>query len=305
MVGLGGPLKSTEILAVPANQTNNKELTKELVMGKFIDITGIRFGSLVAVRRAKDGNRKQVKFECICDCGKVVNVCSSHLRGGTSESCGCKREEYYRSKKIDLVGEKFFRLTVLRRVESDKNGNSRWECLCKCGLKSIVYGSSLKNFITKSCGCYAKDPSSKANLTHGMTKTRTWRVWSGMKTRCDNKNNDNYKYYGGRGITYCERWESFGNFYKDMGERPYGMTLDRINVNGNYEPGNVKWSSPKEQANNRRRNHFISYKGETKTLTEWSRKLGISTRGLTMRINKWGIEEAFTRPKPIQIRERI
>lgn len=128
-----------------------------------------------------------------------------------------------------------------------------------------------------------------------MRYTKTYKAWAAMLQRCNNPNTYNYCDYGGRGIKVCERWKFFENFFEDMGEVPEGKSLDRIDVNGNYEPSNCRWATSSEQARNRRNNNFITYNGITKPLAEWAETLGISYSVLRTRLHrKWTIEEAFT-----------
>lgn len=159
------------------------------------------------------------------------------------------------SKLDDLTGKVFERLTVLSFVGMTKSRKSRWLCLCDCGNTKTVHGSNLKTGIAKSCGCLHKELASlvgKANVKHAMNNTPTYKSWCALKRRCLGVNSKDYVRYGGRGIKVCEQWLSFENFFKDMGERPVGKTIDRINVNGDYEPSNCKWSTSKEQSQNRR-----------------------------------------------------
>lgn len=156
---------------------------------------------------------------------------------------------------LELEGMKFNRLLVVGRAENTPNGSARWNCLCDCGNTSVVVGSKLRSGKIKSCGCWNKERIGKMNLSHGHNKGRsqsaTYDSWRAMKERCYNKKNKRYESYGGKGIIVCDRWKnSFENFLEDMGERPEGMTLDRIDVNGNYEPNNCRWVDATTQAYN-------------------------------------------------------
>lgn len=154
------------------------------------------------------------------------------------------------SKRLDIqLGAVFGRLTV---EEVEPTGRHRRALVrCECGNRKRVSVSSLGRY-TNSCGCLAAEICGRSSRKHGMTNTSTWITWAGMIARCDHAGNSNYKDYGRRGIAVCERWRSFENFLSDMGERPTGMSIDRVNTNGNYEPGNCRWTTSAEQNRNRR-----------------------------------------------------
>jgi hypothetical protein len=170
--------------------------------------------------------------------------------------------------------------------------------LCYCGNKFLAKSYSVNKGDVVSCGCWVKKAIGLRRKTHGMFGTPIYGVWASMKTRCYNSKCESYSYYGGRGIVVCKRWHKFENFYKDMGDVPIGMQLDRKNNNKNYTPSNCKWSTPKENSTNRRSTLFVTYKNQTNSILEWSRLLGINYMTLLCRIKRygWSVEKAFETP---------
>lgn len=175
--------------------------------------------------------------------------------------------------RINMIGSKFSRLTVISQYGNDKRGEILWMCDCDCGGKVIALGGNLRSGGTKSCGCFNNDRIANLNRRHDMSNTRMFRIWVGIRKRCTNPNSKSYEDYGGRGITICERWDSYENFYEDM-KQGYdsNLTLEREDVNGNYEPSNCTWSTPKEQARNKRNSRYIEHNGESLTAGGVGRK---------------------------------
>lgn len=201
-------------------------------------------------------------------------------------------------KFIDLTGQRFGRLVAVQTNGKNSNGQLKWLCHCDCGNVVTVERANLVRGHTQSCGCYREEIKKLEKKTHGQTGTRIFHIWVGIKQRCYNSNAHNFKNYGGRGITVCEEWRnSFEVFYEWAMSHGYSddLSIDRIDVNGNYCPENCRWVTAIEQCNNRRSNHNITYNGETHTLTEWAIKTGINQRTLENRIRSgWTIEKALT-----------
>ena len=183
----------------------------------------------------------------------------------------CKR------KVIIKKGDKYNKLTA---IKFDHMGNCQyWLFKCDCGNKKVICIGNVRNGHTRSCGCLQKEIAKKIcenGRTHGMCKTSVYKSWTGLKDRCLNKNCKSYEDWGGRGITVCDRWLKFENFYKDMGECPKNKSIERIDNNKGYYKKNCKWATRKEQANNKRNNHLIMFKGKTKTIAQWAEELNIN-----------------------------
>lgn len=208
------------------------------------------------------------------------------------------------SKFIDLNGKIFDKLTILNRVKNSKSGNAQWLCLCECGNNKFISGSDIIKGKTKSCGCIRKETTTKRNLKHGHSKRQNsssiYMIWANIIQRCTNPKHIGYKNYGGRGIIVCDRWNpkrggSFENFLEDMGERPLGLTIDRINNDKGYHKSNCRWRTIKEQSRNKRNNIFISFNGKTQCVTDWQTETGINLETIKYRIDHgWTPEEALT-----------
>ena len=216
------------------------------------------------------------------------------LQHKLTKSCGC-------TKKVNYVGKSFGFLTVKKEIRT-KGKETRCICVCKCGNEIEVGSGSLISGNTKSCGCL----STQNKTTHGMYGTRFYNIWKDIKQRCYDIGGTYYLHYGGRGITTCERWKKFENFRDDMNEsyqehvKEFGekqTTIDRIDVNGNYELSNCKWATLKEQNNNKRININLTYNGESHSLIEWSYILGIRKSTLSSRLYRgWSTEKTLSTP---------
>jgi hypothetical protein len=183
----------------------------------------------------------------------------------------------------DISGQRFGRLVVL-----DYTKPTGWRCRCDCGNQTVVKTDKLNSGHTRSCGCLHSDTTRERSTIHGHSrrkqKTKAYIVWQNMMQRCYDPGQTKYNIYGGRGIRVCEPWHDFASFLADMGEPAPGLTLDRIDPDGNYEPGNCRWLDQKGQQNNRRSNHKITLGTETLSITEWSRRTGIDRHTILRRL---------------------
>ncbi len=234
------------------------------------------------------GKRKTAAvFEC--DCG-VRFVSRTDM---TPPSCGClsrRKEtdhdrENLKHSRLKRVGKQF-------SVRGKCGSSNHAVFQCECGKRGVFNCHKVKTGHTRSCGCFRAEKSSQrlkqnANgVTHGGCHTEAYKSWQKMKSRCENKADRGYQNYGGRGIVVCERWQSFAMFLEDMGERPAGMSIDRIDVNGNYEPRNCKWATRFEQARNKRTNRILTVNGVSRIITDWACIGGISVNGILARLSK-------------------
>jgi hypothetical protein len=193
-------------------------------------------------------------------------------------------------KEFESVG----RWALLER-RSGVGRNVMWLCRCACGTERLVRQSTLAAGKSSSCGCLRPALLASQKKTHGLSKTRTYRIWVDMHRRCSNQKHNTYKDYGGRGISVCQRWELFENFYADMGICPPGMSIDREDNEKGYEPGNCRWATAAQQGRNKRNNVFLTHDGQTKCLAEWADEIGMDRSTLSLRIKAgWSAAKALT-----------
>ncbi len=188
------------------------------------------------------------------------------------------------------IGQRFGRFIIKSNCENHK----KVVAICDCGKTKSVFFSNLKRGLSRSCGCLAVEAAKINFSSHGKSNSSEYRSWSAMRTRCTNKRNLHFKDYGGRGISICARWDKFENFYADMGPRPKGMTLDRKENNGNYEPGNCRWATHPMQTGNTRASHNLVFGGEKRCLSDWARRIGMKRETLRQRLARgWSVERSF------------
>lgn len=204
-----------------------------------------------------------------------------------------------------LVNCTFGRLTVIGAAGRDKSGIALWLCRCICGKQMTSQKGNLKNGRTKSCGCWKREFAAQRMRKHGtgvkQPRAVEYSTWSSMIARCENPNSPAYKNYGGRGITVCKRWrDSYANFFADMGKRPNGLTIERIDNDKGYSPDNCKWATRAEQARNQRRTYkSLVSNGESLSLTDWASRTGLHSDCISSRLRRgWSVERALTAPRP-------
>lgn len=205
-------------------------------------------------------------------------------------------------RRANLLGQRFGRLVVvaLEGTVQSPGGTKRlaWRCQCDCGQSHVVRGADLVRGVVKGCGCLRGEIAGARFRTHGQTRAREYRAWADAKKRCSNPGATSYRNYGGRGIRMCDTWaSSFEAFLHDMGTCPTGHELDRIDVNGHYEPGNCRWIPRAEQSSNMRKNRYVEWNGERLTVMEASRRAGISPYVVYGRLDLgWPVERALSEP---------
>jgi hypothetical protein len=277
---------------------------------QFKDIGGIKFGLLTAERYVETrrvGKCLKAFWSCKCDCGNTTIVPVNALRSGNTKSCGC-----YHKKRIsecaDLIGQRFERLIVIARAErpsTTRAAGSFWLCRCDCGKEVVSWIGSLRRGSTKSCGCLNDEKIGNLRLSHGHTRNRTqspeYRTYRNMLKRCLDENDKSYPRYGGRGITVSETWqECFDNFLKDMGNRPDGLTLERVDNEKGYCKENCKWATRHEQMMNR----HVTKKCDGRFILDISKDTGIHYYTILNRWKAGDRNERLTRPV-LQRKQRI
>lgn len=262
------------------------------------DLTGKKFGLLTVVKRNEKRPKNRVSYwDCICDCGGNKTTRGSALKAGKVKSCGCLQEQYKKSHTTmkDIIGKRFGRLLVVEMVdERSKCGEIKYLCKCDCGNEKIIVGTSMRNGSTRSCGCLISEETARRAKIHGQSNTRLYKIWSGMIERCINPNRNEYMYYGGRGINVCNEWlNDFKSFYEWAMSHGYSddLSIDRIDVNGNYCPENCRWATPKEQSDNTRKTVHITVNGVTKNATDWAKTIGVGRSTISRHVKKGDIEE--------------
>lgn len=256
-------------------------------MSLYKDFTGMRFHRLVVLSIA---GTKPMRWLCQCDCGNTKVINADHLGGDGTKSCGC----LWLRRQIDITGKRFGFLTALRR---DSNHKKKWVCRCDCGNETSVFQENLKAGRTVSCGCHNLTKSK----THGLTLHPLYGTWLTMVHRCTNPKHAQYHNYGGRGITVCDRWlASFPAFLEDMGQRPKGYTLERLDNDKGYCKENCVWAPWESQVVNKRTNRVFTAEGVTLIARDWAQLLGLSYSTFLQRLGRgWTLEEVIaTPPKP-------
>ena len=293
------------------------------------DLTGQRFNRLTVTAFYRINANHKAEWTCQCDCGNVVHLITSVLVNQAIKSCGCLRQEKLQQglrPQNDLTGKRFGRWLVESFVGTRKKPGSYqctlWQCVCDCGTQKIVAGYSMVSGDSQSCGCHAREVSRKVNTTHGASvdpviggRNYLYDLWRDFRGRCNNPKAKSFKNYGGRGISYYPAWDNCAVFVHDVvaeiGHRPNRTySFDRINNNGNYEPGNIRWSTYAEQNRNKRTTHNITINDETMCLTDWATRCGQTPERVNVRINRlgWTPEEALglvqraKRQRPLRVK---
>lgn len=266
---------------------------------RFIDLTGQRFAKLTALERVF--GHKDTRWRCLCDCGRETVVSSHSLRTRKIMSCGCAQREWRKQlgvhqcgSVLSKPGQQYAFWTLVSPID-----RASWLARCVCGAVKKIWIAHLRKGIgAQSCGC--KGRRAKTPTKYGPVRADRipeYGIWQGIKRRCERETDHEYKYYGGRGIRMCDRWRNnFQAFREDMGPRPSSRhEIDRIDNNGNYEPGNCRWATRKQQMRNTRKNHIITVGDKSMTMVEWSEVSGIQTILIHARLRAgWSEQDAVT-----------
>ena len=265
-------------------------------------LTGVRFSKLVVQGLAAPGKHGISRWLCLCDCGNTAIANAANIKRGNTKSCGCLTKAVVRARHPTvtdiLPGNRFTRLTVQGLAPSAGKRGAYWRCVCDCGAVKVVSAGSLRRGCTKSCGCFTKDRMRAARTTHGQSDRAEFNTWMGMRKRCHSPGYKDYEKWGGRGIVVCERWRNdFAAFMADMGPKPSPKhSIDRIDNDGNYEPGNCRWATPIQQARNTRTTRF-QIGDQTKSLKEWCEIYGMNYAAVKSRLQGgMPLVEALTLP---------
>lgn len=187
----------------------------------------------------------------------------------------------------ELIGARFEKLLVIGREANAPDGSARWRCVCDCGEQRVIFGTALRADRHRSCGCASPRFNAERLTTHGMSRTRTYTIWVGMRNRCSNSARGKSRaLYFEKGIRVCARWESFECFLADMGKAPAGLTIERANGSKGYSKSNCRWATPREQANNTTRNSIVTHGGVTATVATWADRIGVKPNTLVYRLRR-------------------
>lgn len=222
------------------------------IKGIMDDIVNTLFGKWTVIAPLGRNDKGERIYSCQCKCGILKDHALGTLKLGRTTQCkACSIRK--RQQSLDLIGKTFGSWSVTGKTKNEIRNEWYYDCICKCGTTKKISGHHLKSGSTTKCHkCRVK--------THGMSYTDTFKIWTGILRRCKNPNFKAYPRYGGRGISICDRWLVFQNFLQDMGKRPYGLQIDRIDNDGNYEPGNCRWVTPRENNANKGSKKIISLK---------------------------------------------
>jgi hypothetical protein len=262
------------------------------------DLTGKVFGRITVIESTDKRYDRKVVWRCVCKCGKFCFIGTSQLTSGNTKSCGCLRiEKAGQYKKLNLIGKRFGSWTAIEGDIKRKGGKRIfWKCICDCGTERLVSTEDLMSGHSKSCGCSIGIPRG----SHGLSYDKLYKTWSGMVQRCENENSASWKYYGGKGVVVCKEWRlSFKCFWEWANNNGYedGLTIDRLDNNGNYEPLNCRWVTIKENNRNKGCIKKLTINGDTKKLVEWCELFNVNPSTVYRRLKEgWTEIDALLKP---------